>query len=61
MADIRERGPFCSVILEELSQNSVTQVKWPDYDAQDNFPPYQVGISDGKEPAGKLESGSCSA
>ena len=49
--------PIISVKSADLSgQDGIAQIEWPDNDAQDNLPPYQVGIADSEQPTGKPES-----
>jgi hypothetical protein len=38
------------------SQDGITQIERPDHDAQDDLPPYQVGVANSEQPTGKPES-----
>ena len=40
-----------SGFLDLSDQDGVTQIERPDHDTQYDFPPYQIGIANGEEPA----------
>jgi hypothetical protein len=45
------------LLLDSFNLSHVyAQEVWPDHDAQDNFPPYQMSEADGEKPAGKPEN-----
>jgi hypothetical protein len=49
------RTKSANLISYPVLKDCLAKIKWPDHNAQNNLPPYQISESDGEEPAGEPE------